>query len=459
MRSTNPSSNLNVDRDRLEHSGLSHEKDLLQLLETLPSKPAICIKDFSTWLDPTQKGPAVWSTTLQNVKSLSFEDTLYNLPKCLEVGKNTLDHLKVLHAAFPNLESLGLYFDSRTLSDHLQHSSSTEGSSSSTAIYLPPLRKLHLYGIRGYLKPEHGTYGNIIQAIEWSTIEKLTLTNDFLVQAILPRVGLKMVCLRSLKVAIHPIDGTGRWLCEDQTLQDLRDFLAMTKVVELELYGFPKSLPISEIVSPRLRKLCLHAWEIGRRGQNGGESHLRTSHDIRQLAELAPNIEHLMIDISYMQQIWRPSANPDTVIDPDLLQVFEAIAGLSCLKILHLFPRYCRWNQHGFLDSWQQALKDDGQAVETFRFLKAKRPSLELLLLTSDNFLCTISWINPMSWRVSRLGNDTLLTTRQAGHDCEQRQIWSGTRKLRAEMKKDAFIKSYLDGVGPRRCGIRRPFV
>jgi hypothetical protein len=311
---------------------------------------------------------------------------------------------------------------------------------------LPPVKTLQVNGCMNLSRRDEAECLFLFRDFKWSSMEKLALASDFLTEVLLPRIADRLIKLRSLRISVYPSPGEGIWVASQETLRALSGFLSTKPLVELELDGFTKDVPMRLIASPQLRKLRLHSWEID---PAVAQANLRSAQDIRELAELAPNLEHLMLDVAHVGKLWHPTAIPGVDVDVHLYQVLDALCKFSRLKILHLFPRYSSPHEdvHGL---WKQALEDDGQAVQIFKHLKAIQPSLELLILSSDNIVARFSDIDPMTWTVCQLGDSILLRVRQANKDYEQKQIWHGQRRLRTEIKRYSYSKPYLDGVGPR---------
>ena len=285
----------------------------------------------------------------------------------------------------------------------------------------------------------------LLTAFSWPSMERLSLSGGSLIECLLPRFGAELTSLRSLRITFFPLHSNGSWAAPEQTLSAVSEFLATKSMVELELDGFGKDLPIRFVASMKLRKLRLHQCEIG---ATSAQVNLRSAHEIRELAKMAPNVEHLMLDVGQISKLWHPTAIPGVDVDVHLYQIFDALSTLPHLKILHLFPRFCTHNDNGRV-LWRQAIEDDGQAVRIFKHLKAIHSSIEVLILSSDNVVARLADIDPMSWTVCQIGDTILLRVRQANKDYEQKQIWQGQRRLRTEIKRRFFSDPCLDGLGP----------
>ncbi len=442
-----------TDLDRLDYFDET-TLDLSNLIGSLQRQPILAIKDFclngssKVHCDDTMK--ALSSLT---VRSLSFRCINQGIMRLGSQWREvpTLEDVKGLLVACPNLESLSLTFQPQCphLVSHNMDYCYRYNRNGDDARRLSRLKELHLNGTPGMsiVNEEHCL--SFLTAFQWSSIEKLSISNERLVEILLPRFGNMMDKLRSLRVSLFCSKMYKTLAASEQAALALSKFLATKSLVELELDGFTKdSIPVYLVGSLRLRKLRLHMWE---KDPATAQANLRSAKDIRKLAELAPNLEHLMLDIGRVGKLWHPTAIPGVDVDVHPYQVFDALSKFSRLKVLHLFPRFHAGDPNG-QGSFQQAIQDDGQAVQIFKHLKAMRPSLELLILSSDTVVAWFAFadVDPMSWKVCQWGDNILLRVRQANKDYEQKQIWQGQRRLRTEINRYSYCKPYMDGVGPR---------
>ncbi|ERF73127.1 hypothetical protein EPUS_09125 [Endocarpon pusillum Z07020] len=306
-----------------------------------------------------------------------------------------------------------------------------------TASCLPPLKELRLNVNPRRIMVQEDECLNLLAGFQWSSIEKLDISSDRLTETLLPRFGAEMVKLQSLSIIVLYLKRNGLWAASEQSLLAVSDLLAKRSFVELELDGFNKTLPIRHVASVHLRKLRLHMIELD---HTIARANLRSAAEIQELAELAPNLEHLMLDVAHVGKLWHPSAIPGVDVDVHLYQVLGAFSKFRHLKTLRLFPRYYCADENG-QGLWQQAIDDDGQAVRIFKYLKSISPSLELLVLSSDHLVAQFADIDPMSWTVCQFGDCILLRLQQANKNYEQKQIWQGQRRLRTEIKRYSHSK------------------
>lgn len=412
------------------------------LVNSLENPPRIAINDFFLGdfskahrpevVEALQSSPTIRSLNCRPIMQDGLSDGNV-IPK--------LQHIWRTVSFCRHLQSLTLTF--LPCSPHLRapwisKSNSSKWDGNCRHILLP-IRELH---IDGWLNlPEGNTQDGLefLKAVPWPSIKKMTLSGD-LVGVTLPRFGDELVSLRSLCLR------SGVRSDSKNALPAVSNFLATKPLVELELDGFSNDLSIEVIANAQLRKLRLHTWETA---YLGGPSRLRPAKDIRKCAELAPNLEHFMLDVARVGKLWHPTAIPGVDVDVQVYQILDALSRFSRLKILHLFPRFHSGNgSHPGM--WKQAMEDEAQAVRIFRHMKSIQPRLELLVISSDNIVATLNEIDPMSWTVCSFGDYILVRVWQANKDYEQRQIWQGQRRLRTETKRYPYPEVYLSGVGPR---------
>jgi hypothetical protein len=117
------------------------------------------------------------------------------------------------------------------------------------------------------------------------------------------------------------------------------------------------------------------------------------------------------------------------------------------LRKLRLLPPYrANINRDYSTAPFRQPL-DDGQAIKIFNHVKSQCPTLEELAISTDNEFALGTRdadFYPMSWIMHALGAHTILVTRQAWRDYEQRQFWVEERHLTTEIRRFAYTKPYL---------------
>ncbi|KAL9114854.1 MAG: hypothetical protein Q9227_001097 [Pyrenula ochraceoflavens] len=168
---------------------------------------------------------------------------------------------------------------------------------------------------------------------------------------------------------------------------------------------------------------------------------------LRSLYQTYPEIEQLELDIGEIDKLWHPTVIPGVEVDTRIYQMLSNIAKFPRLGVLRLIPPY--FTERGIRC---QPLSDDLQVIKIFRNLREHGSRLHTLIIspvtTEREFLFRAQWRSNISddigsdpvrqtmWEVRELGTKLLLIVRQQGKNHEQRQIWSGERRLRTEIKR-----------------------
>ena len=320
---------------------------------------------------------------------------------------------------------------------------------------MPSLRELHL---NVPMRPPQALYDVIIHFLEiipWSRLHRLSLTGDALIEEVLQSFRTSLTSLHSLRLEaarwpptykrsnhtlandIHNDPAEGTWPASIGVVANASLLLRDQAFEEVELEGFDMELSLAHILSDKLRKLKLHMCELQ------PVCARRQAAELQLLSKLAPNIEHMELDIARIGNLWHATAVPGVDVDVRIYQVLDAITALPRLKWLRLFPQY-RDGGINFGGKFTQPLTDDA-AVRLFRRLKEKSASLETLAISSDNHVARyIADFDPMSWELRTAGEKIVLTVRQANHDYEQRQVWVGERRLTTEIRRFSYQKPYI---------------
>ena len=296
---------------------------------------------------------------------------------------------------------------------------------------------------------------DLFQQIDFRRVRRLALTGNAMIEEFFPRAAEKLVHLeslwlsstydRSLLFAVGLAGPPQDPLTAGVTFADPQDspILKLKRLTDLRLDCASRALTSDYIATASLRNVRLHQRETLRENKTYGG---RSPEDIRRLASSAPSITHLELDIGYIGNLWHATAVPGVDVDVRIYQVLNAITHFENLTFLRLFPPYIvnhtpRVEGHTF----QQPLSDE-QAIRIFRHLKSGRPSLQTLSITADPVIARDALdFECMSWTVTAVGNSkTILTTRQVNKSYEQRQVWEGERRLRTEIKRFSYPKSYF---------------
>ena len=365
---------------------------------------------------------------------------------------------------FTALESLALVIKEETLIRRTQ-SSQISWTIPESDCTMPSLREVHLdlpMVILSQTLDEEII--KILDIIPWSRLHRLSLTGNGLIQTVLEAfrtfpaslhcLHLQAVSwlpthfmvriLRSARVWRFPNVIPNRFFAQDilsagqsATVAQISLMLQDHALQELKLEGFDTSLSLADILSPKLRKLKLHMCELL------PVCPLRQVAELEHLSRLAPNIEHLELDVGRIGNLWHATAVPGVDVDVRIYQVLDAITALPHLRSLRLFPRYS--DNGDYFDSRLGQPLGDEAAVRLFRKLKAKSKSLETLAISSDNHVVDyVDMFDPMSWELRAAGEKIILVVRQAKRDYEQGQVWVGERRLTSETRRFSYPRPYL---------------
>ena len=232
------------------------------------------------------------------------------------------------------------------------------------------------------------------------------------------------------------------------------DYSGLPALIDLEVEGLCNHIHAEHFVTPTLRALRLHAPHPVASTLSAYSQ--RSPSDIAKMAEMAPDLKHLELDIGNIEKLWHPTAIPGIDIDMDIYNLLSTLSRFTSLHTLRLFPSYISKSSSAMLarethdvvlrpPEFQQPTTDP-EAVAMFHRLRSQIPSLRQLsiLPSTSSYHCDLRRVgddgmirinNPLgfaasSWHMSQLGDKTILMTRQAGHSYSQRQIFVGQRRL-----------------------------
>jgi hypothetical protein len=336
-----------------------------------------------------------------------------------------------------------------------------------TKTSFPSLTELHFHYIFNDLQPVHPATAAFLESIPWSQLKKLSLSDPRTPIWVLPQVYKSMINLSALRMdALGPPAfmtssqfkilprRTTDWryyLAWARDVDKVTSYLAEHSLRELSLEGFDRTLCSWNFNVPRLRTLKIHTTEAMKL-KFDERSHVRTGAEMHKIARSAPELEHLELDVPRLGKAYDPTAIPGIDFDIHLHGILDGITKLEKLKSLRLFPAFRNQNDREILHpnnfanpgEFRQDLTDD-VVVRLFQRLREKRPTLQRLLISSDN--CVVHFVkdfDPTSWDISVLGNVITVVVRQADRDYEQRQIWVGERRIRTEIRHFTHHKRYL---------------
>lgn len=232
-------------------------------------------------------------------------------------------------------------------------------------------------------------------------------------------------------------------------------FSHLKNLRELELDHVTSQIPLAYIANPNLRRLRVHSSDnmFRRPTELRADKFERSPEEVSTLKTLCPLLEHLELDVGDLSSLWHPTAIVGVDVDVQVYRLLNSLAKLPALTRLRLFPSYLKGDPHR--TGWPrppfcQPLSDE-QAIKVFNYLKTQHPSLQSLAISTDNeFASQATTIreldfHAMSWTMHMLGSQTILVTRQALRDYEQRQVWVGERRLTTEIRRFAHTKPYIE--------------
>ena len=173
----------------------------------------------------------------------------------------------------------------------------------------------------------------------------------------------------------------------------------------------------------------------------------RTPDEVTSLVNLCPMLEEVELNVGMISNLWNGHAISGIDVDVQVYSVLGSIARLPRLRKLRLFPPYCANMYRDYSTAQFRQPLDDEQAIKIFNHVKSQCPTLQELAISTDNEFALGTRLfdfHPMSWIMHAVGAHTILVTRQASRDYEQRQIWVGERRLTTEIRRFAYLKPYL---------------
>jgi hypothetical protein len=209
---------------------------------------------------------------------------------------------------------------------------------------------------------------------------------------------------------------------------------------ELAIDGICNHIAIPHLVGESLRSLRLHR-EDSLFSVHSAESQ-RCHRDILLAAQLCPGLEHLELDVGYIENLWQSVAIPGVDVDVGQYAFLNAISKFRRLKFLRLFPPFvARGSPRDSRRLSHRPPVADYQAVRIFEHLRNECPSLQLLSIAA---IPSFVNVDTMFWEVRKHGDATILTTGHRMRNYQHRQTWIGLRRLRSEIKRFEQQPAYL---------------
>ena len=218
------------------------------------------------------------------------------------------------------------------------------------------------------------------------------------------------------------------------------DLTNLQNLRELEINGRNFSMPMSKLVGLGLRRLRLHSENVQLYAFQSRDQ--RSPGEIMEAARRAPDLEHLELDIGYIDNLWHPTAIPGVDVDVEQYSFLDAITRFRRLRFLRLFPPFvARGETFDYNRARLCVPVSDDQAIRLFEHLGKKCPRLQTLSIAAVPYAVRT---HTMSWEVKRHGVHTVLTTRHRDKNYQHRQVWVGQRRLSSEIQRFTKRTPYL---------------
>ena len=290
--------------------------------------------------------------------------------------------------------------------------------------------------------------------VDFNLLKRLSLTGRAMVEDFFPRAAEKLLSLERLHLSspnphsfLYAAGLVGSAYdhsipAPEPPMRSRSPFLKLAKLHELVLDGVSNAFPVDYLGASRIKNVRLHLRETFNTNRTHGA---RSAEDLKLLRHICPLITKLELDVGDIRNLWHSVAVPGVDVDVRIYPILQQIASFSHLRYLRLFPPYIvKGTQRNRFPIYRQPCSDQ-QAVRMFLRLRSDRSSLEQLSITADATVAKDAVdFDCMSWTVTQNGDQILLVTRQANKNYEQRQIWEGERRLRSEIKRYSYPRSYL---------------
>ncbi|EXJ64347.1 hypothetical protein A1O7_00683 [Cladophialophora yegresii CBS 114405] len=301
--------------------------------------------------------------------------------------------------------------------------------------------------------PRHSLSDLEMSLIPWTELQRLSIDwqysvpmGDFLHSILHQLFNLRALHLRAYRQRGYhpacPYEAPPGRIFDDPPDSHLLtiDYDKIPRLEELAIDGICNHIAVSQLVGGGLRSLRLHR-EDNLFSVHSVESQ-RCHRDILLAAQLCPELEHLELDVGYIENLWQSVAVPGVDVDVGQYAFLNAISKFRRLKFLRLFPPFvARGSPHDRRSLCHRLPVADYQAVRIFEHLRNECPSLQLLSIAA-----TPSFVNvdTMSWEVRKHGDTTILTTGHKMRNYQHRQTWIGLRRIRSEIRRFEEAPAYL---------------
>ncbi|KAJ9607449.1 hypothetical protein H2200_008522 [Cladophialophora chaetospira] len=313
--------------------------------------------------------------------------------------------------------------------------------------------ELRLVIERGCGSPHYSLRDLDLSVVPWTTLRRLAIDWEYsvpmgdFVHKIAPKLrNLRALRLRAEHQRIYhpacPYDaGPGRIYEDPPDFPPFAiDYTESPHLEELEIDGICNHIPIANLLGKSLRSLRLHR-EDSLFSVYSAESQ-RSHKDILAAAKLSPNLERLELDIGYIETLWHSVAIPGVDVDVEQYAFLNALPKFRHLKFLRLFPPFvAKDSRRNSRSLYHRLPVADYQAIRILEHLQNECPSLQLLSIAA---IPSFMNVDTMFWEVKKQGDTTILTTGHRARNYQHRQMWTGLRRIRSEIKRFKEPQLYL---------------
>lgn len=278
--------------------------------------------------------------------------------------------------------------------------------------------------------------------IPWLSLKRLHVEGDEQIKHLMQTTISKLICLEDLNIQASTPDAFHEDCAHNayDIIHEPLPFTSLPNLRRLTIRGMCIHIHLRDIATPNLESLSVTIQEQVTRQRNMNE--LRHPIEVRWLAYNLPRLQHLELHIGPLENLWNPTAIPGVDVNVEVYSMLHAISQIRHLKSLRLYPAYMPRTSERSYSIPRQPIPDE-QAIRVFHYLRAMRPSLNILSIAPT--FSEIRRFSPMSWTVRDGGNGkTILTTRQAERDYDLEQVWIGKSRIRMNNVRHSYKVPFL---------------
>lgn len=314
-----------------------------------------------------------------------------------------------------------------------------------TKIHLPSLKDLYLKSF---------SHLQVLDHLKTPVLRKLKVavvmesSDSAHVEESLRSFSRRTPSVKSFALAIFSLDLESRYNCVAEAIlpnwkpSELLLDDSLIDQLPLNLVTFLSRAESQSNFLPGLRSLRLH--QSKRSVSIEANPSTNTTDCLSILLRTSPHLTRLEINTHHLDKLGDPTAVSGVDLDIRIYSILQQLAQFPHLTFIRLMPPYQRptTSAPGDPDALQQnvqPLTDDGQAVRIFQALRDHGSRLQRLVISpspADEGRGRPSNKERVVWEVRELGEMVMLIVRQQGRDHEQRQVWSGQRRLRTSVKR-----------------------